>query len=139
MIPRVGDDGSVGWYCIECGGTKTLGRKITTTNIKKMEGRVAAEIDLFLRFDPVYKELQETFSATLKENDDFREKLKVKFLKQESQSRKLSFHTPSAYFIQHHDTSIKGKKKRCYLAKTTILKIGITDPAYKRDIQLLAL
>ena len=134
MIPRVGDDGSVGWYCIECGGTKTLQRKITTTNIKRMEGRVAAEIDILRRFGPVYRELQETFSATLKENDDFIEKLKVKFLRQESQSRKLSFHTPSAYFIQHHDTSTKGKKKRCYIKNNDILKIGVTDPAYTLGI-----
>lgn len=138
MRPRERNDGSIEWYCLECGGTETLERKLTTKNIKKMEGKVAQEIERLKHSISVYKRLQGIFSAELKQRRDLREILKTEFARQEKESHYLSFHRPKAYFIQHFDPSKKWKKRRCSLSKANILKIRITDPAYNRDIQLLA-
>ena len=65
MRPRERKDGSIEWYCLECGGTETLERKFTTKNIKKMEGKVAQKIECLKHSVPVYKRLQGIFSAAL--------------------------------------------------------------------------
>ena len=113
MRPRKKHDGSIEWFCLECRGTEPLVRKITTKNIKKREGRIASEHDLYLKSFPVYLQLKENFLVALEQDETLREDLKTEFKRQENESRKLSFHAPFAYFIQHYDPAKKGNKRRC--------------------------
>ena len=119
-------------------GNRTFSTRITTKNIKKREGRIALEHDLYLKSVPVYLQLKDNFSVTLKQNETLREDLKTEFKRQENKSRKLSFHVPFAYSIQHYDPSKKWKKKRCRIAEDSLLIIRVTDATYNRDIQLLS-
>ena len=138
MRSRKKHDGSIEWFCLECGGTESLVREITAKNIKKREGRIALEHNLYLKSIPVYLQLKENFSVVLEQDEGFRVDLKTNFERQENESRKLSFHIPFAYSIQHYDPSKKGKKRYCSHNTESLLRCRVTDAIYSQNIQLLA-